>query len=82
MNWGLESAPIGRVAVMNETPNQSRHRIGLAAFLAAFIVVALWLGWAGSVTRILDQVRAKRAVRRMGLPRSGNPSTPAWHALR
>jgi hypothetical protein len=52
---------------MNETPKQSRHRIGLGAFLAAFSVVALWLAWAGSVTRILDQVRAKRKADRAAI---------------
>lgn len=52
---------------MNETPHQSRHRIGLGAFLAAFSVVALWLGWAGAVTRILDQARAKQEADRAAI---------------
>jgi hypothetical protein len=50
------------MTTMTSTQGQTRQRIGMAAFFAAFSVVVLWLGWATVVTGMLDKVRAARAA--------------------
>jgi hypothetical protein len=40
----------------------SRRRIGLAALLSAFGLVALWLGWSRAVVDLLDGLERARAA--------------------
>jgi len=39
----------------------SRHRISLAALLAAWAVLVLWLGWTKTVIDLLDSMARARA---------------------
>jgi hypothetical protein len=39
------------------SPPQSRHRISLAALLAAWGVFALWLAWSRVTVDVIDDIR-------------------------